>query len=172
MLLFVSLSIMLGFDSFVISFALEPLVRRDTRYAVAAAFGIFDAAAFALSHLLESPTLNALAHSPNLALPVLMIGYGLYVTATARKATPLASNSAGWVLLPIAASLDNLVAGSIVGGVVPLWFDAAVMAVVSAMMSLAGLVLSEILRQRLDIGSGPFVVGSWIIGSALLIVVG
>jgi hypothetical protein len=165
---FVWLPIVLGFDSFVISFVLGPSVRGNKRYAVAAALGICDAAAVALSPVLESPILNALALLQGCALPALMIGYGLYMMALMRKATPSRLSSFGWVLLSIAASLDNLIAGSVVGGAVPLW----VYAVVSTTMSLAGLVSSETLRQRLGAAARPFAIFSWVVGGALLAVVG
>jgi len=61
MLSFIWLSILLGLDSFVISFALGPLVPRNKRYTIATAFGVCDAAAIVVGSVVGSPALDALS---------------------------------------------------------------------------------------------------------------
>jgi hypothetical protein len=147
------------------------LVPRNKRYAIATAFGVCDAAAILVGSVLGSPALDALAVLQDRPVPILMIGYALYVTILARKTPALTLSSLGWLVLPIAACLDNLVAGSLVGGAVPLGFAASVMAVTSATMSLAGLLSSETLRQRLGASPSLLAVSSSVIGAALLVLV-
>jgi putative Mn2+ efflux pump MntP len=171
MLSFIWLSILLGLDSFVISFALGPLVPRNKRCAIATAFGVCDAAAIVVGSVLGSPALDALAVLQDRPVLIMMIGYALYVTILARKTTALTLSSSGWLVLPIAACLDNLVARSLVSSAVPLGFAASVMAVTSATMSLAGLLSSETLRQRLVASPGRLAVSSSVIGAALLALV-
>jgi RNA-directed DNA polymerase len=79
------------------------LVPRNKRYAIATAFGVCDAAAILVGSVLGSPALDALAVLQDRPVPILMIGYALYVTILARKTPALTLSSLGWLVLPIAA---------------------------------------------------------------------
>ena len=166
------LSFLLGLDSFVVSFALGPSVRGRGCYGLAFAFGICDAAAIPLGPVLGSQFLHALAPLQDRALPVLMICYAIYVAVLARSAKTMSLSWPGWLAFPIAASLDNLVAGPFVSGTVTAVVGVSATAIASAAMSLAGLSLSAMFRPRLGVSPAWRSAAPWVLGAALLAAAG
>jgi hypothetical protein len=141
------ISVLLGADSFVISLGLGPLVAGRKRYTAAAAFGVCDGAAIMIAPHLGTPLASALSALADCALPLLLIAYAVYVAILTLNSRALSAGRAGWLLLPIAASIDNLAAGPLSGSTVVLGAVALMSAFISAAMSLMAFATADALQS-------------------------
>ena len=94
--------------------------------------------------------------------------YGVYVIYVARRGYAETSEQSRWMVLgvPLALSLDNLVAGTSLGMIgYPLVLSVVVIGAMSALMSLAGLLLGNTAVKFLNIKSEVF-------AGVLLVVIG
>jgi putative Mn2+ efflux pump MntP len=100
--------------------------------------------------------------------PVMLCVYGVYVIYVARRGYAETSEQSRWMVLgvPLALSLDNLVAGTSLGMIgYPLVLSVVVIGAMSALMSLAGLLLGNTAVKFLNIKSEVF-------AGVLLVVIG
>jgi hypothetical protein len=74
-----------------------------------------------------------------------MVAYAIVVVLAARHACDRSRLSASWILLPVAASLDNLTAGSLLG--VTSGLTACLSVLASTTVSMAGLTLAGTLPK-------------------------
>ncbi len=162
-------SALLGMDSFAVSLGPGPLVQGRKRYAVASAFGVCDGAAILLSPLLSSSFAGTISSFGERAVPVLVIAYAIYVVALTRNARALARGWAGWLVLPLATSLDNLAAGPLASGTASIEVVACLAAVISAAMALAALVLGESMQKSLGISPGRIAAAGFLFAAGFLI---
>jgi putative Mn2+ efflux pump MntP len=161
-------SMLLGMDGFAVSLGLGPLIQGRTRYAIAATFGLCDGTAILLTHLLPTSFASALSPLGDRLLPAVLMAYAIYVVILARNAQALIRGWAGWLVLPIATSIDNLAAGAHVSSTVPLGVFAFVVVLVSAAMSLAALRLSQKLQKSLRVIPGWPAVACFLVATAFL----
>ena len=97
------------------------------------------------------------------------MAYAIYVMILTRNARALTRGWAGWFVLPIAASIDNLAAGPLVSKTVSVGVVAFVAALISAAMSLAALALSETLQKSVRVDPGRLAAAGFILAAAFLI---
>ena len=162
-------SALLGMDSFAVSLGLGPLVQGRNRYAIASAFGLCDGAAILIAPLLSSSFASAISSLGERALPVLIIAYAIYVVALTRNARALARGWTGWLLLPVAASIDNLAAGPLANGTVSIGVVAFLAAFISAAMSLAALAIGETVQKRVRMDPGNVAAAGFLLAAGFLI---
>lgn len=162
-------STLLGMDSFVVSLGLGPLVRGRKRYAIASAFGLCDGAAILLAPLFSTSFAGAISSLEERVLPVLVIAYAIYVVALTRNARALAQGWAGWLVLPVATSIDNLAAGPLAGGTVSIGVVAFLCAFISAAMSLAALAIGETVQKRIPINPRNVAAAGFLLAAGYLI---
>jgi putative Mn2+ efflux pump MntP len=169
MLFAIWVSALLGMDSFAVSLGLGPLVQGRRRYVVASAFGLCDGAAILLAPLLSTSIVGAISSFEERALPVLVIAYAIYVAVLTRNAQALARGWLGWLVLPLASSLDNLAAGPLASSAVSIGVAAGLAALISAAMSLAALSLGERLQKSVGLSPGRVAAAGFLVGAAFLI---
>jgi putative Mn2+ efflux pump MntP len=162
-------STLLGMDSFVVSLGLGPLVRGRNRYAIASAFGLCDGAAILFAPLFSTSFAGAISSLEERALPVLVIAYAIYVVALTRNARALAQGWAGWLVLPVATSIDNLAAGPLASSTVSIGMVAFFCAFISAAMSLAALAIGETVQKRVPMDPGHVAAAGFLLAAGFLI---
>jgi putative Mn2+ efflux pump MntP len=153
----------LSLDSFRVSLGLGALKLRTMRQAqVVLCFGLCDALAPLVGLLIGKSIIeHAGAWAEHLG-PLLLCAYGAYVIYVARRcAGKEASEESGWIVLglPLSLSLDNLVAGASLGMIgFPLLLSVTVIGAMSALMSLAGLLMGRTavnyMRLRSEVFAG------------------
>jgi putative Mn2+ efflux pump MntP len=152
-------SILLGVDGFVISLGLGPLVEGRQRYRVAMAFGICDGVAIMIAPHLGSSFTSAMSSLADRAPPLLLVAYALYVAMLALRSRALMAGRAGWLVLPVMASLDNLAAGPLLDGTVASCGGVWMSAFISATMSLLALAASGALQKGIRVAPGWLAAG-------------
>ena len=157
------LGFVLSLDNFRTSVLLGPLrMRRARMLLVAVNFGLWDGLAPLLGLLIGHYIGNAVGAIADYLGPLALLGYGAYLLIWAwRVPAPGGGEeefAQSWTLfgLPLPLSVDNIVAGTGLGllGFSP-WLPALVFGVVTALMSLIGLVLGRLafrlVRNRINI---------------------
>ncbi len=148
----------LGLDSFRVSLGLGPMGLSSVRQAqIALTFGLCDALAPLVGLAVGRSLVEAIGPWTEYLGPLVIGGYGLYVVYLARRF----GEEGGvmddrWMLfgLPLALSLDNLVAGIGLGALgYPIFFAALTIGAISGLMALAGLKLSNAIGRYLPIRS-------------------
>ncbi len=144
----VLLGIVLGMDSFRASLGLGVARWKAGRRArLALAFGLCDGVAPLLGLALGSALVTSVSPWFGRVGPLVLGGFGLFTFITAGRAEGDEAESAGkWVFfgLPLSLSLDNLVAGFGLGTIrMPVLLSAAIIGLISGLMSLAGLSLGR-----------------------------
>jgi putative Mn2+ efflux pump MntP len=153
------LGFLLGIDSFRASLGLGIVHRSGARrLRIAIAFGFCDGIAPLLGLAVGSVVLNALSPWTRWAGPLVLGGFGLFtfLTAAADEANE-AEITSGWVCfgLPLTLSLDNLVAGLGLGTLgLPVLPSAAVIGLISGLMSVVGLCLGSLVGRSLRARAG------------------
>jgi putative Mn2+ efflux pump MntP len=148
----------LGLDSFRVSLGLGPLGLSSVRQAqIALTFGLCDAFAPLVGLAVGRSLVEAIGPWTEYLGPLVIGGYGLYVVYLAwqfeGEGKPMNDR---WILfgLPLALSLDNLVAGIGLGVLgFPIFFAALTIGAVSGLMALAGLKLGNAIGRYLPIRS-------------------
>ena len=154
----VLLGVLLGLDSFRASLGLGVGDGRKGiawRVRVTLAFGVCDGLAPVLGLLLGAAVVNSLSPWAGLVGPIALGGVGLFTFLTAGRGEPGEDQrepDLDWpsLGLPLALSLDNLVAGFGLGAIrVPVILSAVVLGIVSGAMALAGLYLGSLVGQSI-----------------------
>jgi putative Mn2+ efflux pump MntP len=164
------LGFVLSLDSFRVSLGLGATRLRPARRAqVVIAFGLCDALAPLAGELIGQSIMAGGAEWLEYLGPLMLCGYGAYVICVSRRRDGGAEpEESRWVVLglPLALSLDNLIAGTSLGmlGFPPL-LSAAVIGGISALMSLAGFLLGKTAIGLLKLESE-------MIGGVALVVIG
>ena len=167
----------LSLDNFRSALALGPLrLRPRQAVLVALAFGFWDALA-PLAGILGGRYLGERIGATGEAVGAIALGaYGLYLLVRGCRTAPREEFDQLRVLLglPLPLSLDNVVAGTSLGllGFSP-WIAAPVFGAVTAVMSLAGLLLgraaARLVPTRADVLSGAaLVVMAGVLGAGLV----
>jgi putative Mn2+ efflux pump MntP len=164
------LGFVLSLDSFRVSLGLGASRLRPARQAqVVIAFGLCDALAPLVGELIGQSIIARGGAWLEYFGPLMLCGYGAYVIRVARRRDRRAEPEEGrWLMLglPVALSLDNLIAGTSLGLLgFPVILSAAVIGAISALMSLAGLVLGKTAISLLKLQSE-------VIGGVALVVIG
>lgn len=153
----------LSLDSFRVSLGLGALKLRTTRQAqIALCFGLCDALAPLVGLLIGKSIIDLAGAWAEHLGPLLLCAYGAYVIYVARRcAGKEAGEESGWIVLglPLSLSLDNLVAGASLGMIgFPLLLSVTVIGAMSALMSLAGLLMGRTavnyMRLRSEVFAG------------------
>lgn len=137
-------TLLLGCDSLVAAAALGPLARGRRRWVLAAMFGGCDG----LATLVGAVGLFRLPHLAVGLVPVAIACYGCYllaVSAWARRVGRL-----GMFVTPVLLSLDNLVTGGADGAGFSAR-QAPVVALISCLLALVGLLLGAKVAARTDV---------------------
>jgi manganese efflux pump family protein len=152
------LGLALGLDSFRVSVGLGPLGLSSVRQLqIALIFGLCEGFAPLVGLAVGRSLVEAICRWTEYLGPLVIGGYGLYVVYLARF-----SRGEGqvmddrWMLfgLPLALSLDNLVAGIGLGVLgYPIFFAALTIGAISGLMALAGLKLGNAMGRYLPVGS-------------------
>ena len=142
------LAFVLSLDSFRVSLGLGALKLRRARQAqIVLAFGFCDGLAPLLGLLMGQSIVAYLGPWVEQLGPLVLCAYGVYVIYLARRHEEKeAEQEAHWMVLglPLSLSLDNLVAGASLGMIgFPVVISVAVIGALSALMSLAGLLLGR-----------------------------
>ena len=146
------LGFVLSLDNFRTSVLLGPLrMRRARMVLVAVNFGLWDGLAPLLGLVLGHYVGNAIGPIADYVGPLALLGYGAYLLVQAWRAPAPAEGEEefeqSWTLfgLPLPLSIDNIVAGTGLGllGFSP-WLPAIIFGVITAVMSLIGLVLGRL----------------------------
>ena len=157
----------LSLDSFRVSLGLGTLkLSRLRQLQIVIAFGVCDALAPLIGLLIGKSLLQIIGPWVEHLGPLLLCAYGVYVIYIAQR---FAGRETGetdrWMVLglPLSLSLDNLVAGTTLGMIgFPIFISVAVIGVMSALFSLAGLLLGRtainLLRIRADLIGGVVLV--------------
>jgi len=157
----------LSLDSFRASLGLGTLkLSRLRQFQIVIAFGVCDALAPLIGLLIGKSLLQIIGPWVEHLGPLLLCAYGVYVIYIAQR---FAGRETGetdrWMVLglPLSLSLDNLVAGTTLGMIgFPIFISVAVIGVMSALFSLAGLLLGRtainLLRIRADLIGGVVLV--------------
>lgn len=149
------LAFALSLDSFRASLGLGATRPRPARVLMyALAFGVCDALAPLLGLLMGQSLAGLVGAWGGWLGPLLLGGYGVYVTLVTLRCAGRAEEAGGWVVwgLPLTLSLDNLVAGASLGMIqFPLVLTVLVIGAASALMSLLGLKLAGAAVTRLRV---------------------
>jgi putative Mn2+ efflux pump MntP len=156
------LAFVLSLDNFRVSVALGTVpfgVRRAVQ--VALTFGLWDAIMPLVGLLIGRQIGESIGDVAELVGAAALGGYGLFLVVSAIRKPEPDELDHPWALfgIPLALSLDNLFAGTSLGllGLSP-WFSAAVFGVMTAMLSLGGLLVgrfaARLIRIRSDLLSG------------------
>jgi putative Mn2+ efflux pump MntP len=148
MVTLVLLGFVLSLDSFRASLGLGALKLRPVKQAqIVIAFGLCDGVAPFLGLVIGKSLVNYIGVWIEYLGPLVLLAYGLYVIYMARRyAGREAEETGGWMVLglPLSLSLDNLIAGASLGLIgFPIVVSVVVIGAISALMSLAGLVLGK-----------------------------
>jgi putative Mn2+ efflux pump MntP len=146
----------LSLDSFRGSLGLGALRLRPLRQLqIVIAFGLCDALAPLIGLLIGRSLLTHIGPWIEYLGPALLCAYGVYVIYIAQRYAGREGGDADrWMVLglPLSLSLDNLVAGTTLGMVgFPLVLSIVVIGVMSALMSLAGLLLGRMAVNLLKV---------------------
>jgi manganese efflux pump family protein len=153
----------LSLDSFRVSLGLGALKLRTMRQAqIVLSFGLCDALAPLVGLLIGKSIIDLAGTWAEHLGPLLLCAYGAYVIYVARRcAGKEAGEESGWIVLglPLSLSLDNLVAGASLGMIgFPLLLSVTVIGAMSALMSLAGLLMGRTavnyMRLRSEVFAG------------------
>jgi putative Mn2+ efflux pump MntP len=156
------LAFVLSLDNFRVSIALGTVpfgVKRAVQ--VALTFGLWDAAMPLVGLLIGRQIGESIGDVAELVGAAALGGYGLFLVVSAVRKPEPDELDHPWALfgIPLALSLDNLLAGTSLGllGLSP-WFSAAVFGVMTAVLSLGGLLVgrfaARLIRIRSDLVSG------------------
>ena len=163
----------LSLDSFRVSLGLGALKLCTLRRAqIVLSFALCDALALLVGLLIGKSIIAPVAAWAEHLGPLMLCAYGAYVIyVTQRCAGKEAGEESSWIVLglPLSLSLDNLVAGASLGMIgFPLLLSVPVIGAMSALMSLAGLLLGRTavsyLRLKSEVYAG---VGLVFIGISL-----
>ncbi len=153
------LAFVLSLDSFRVSLGLGALKLRPIRQTqIVVAFGLCDGLAPLLGILVGQSLVRFIGGWTEYLGPLVLGVYGAYVIYVAQRyeANEEARDTGGWIVLglPLSLSLDNLVAGASLGMIgFPLPLSVAVIGAMSALMSLAGLLLGRTAVNYLKLNS-------------------
>ncbi|HQR34257.1 MAG TPA: manganese efflux pump [Blastocatellia bacterium] len=152
------LGFVLSLDSFRVSFALGALKLLPRRQAqIVLAFGLCDGIAPLVGLLIGQSIVTHIGGWVEHLGPFVLCAYGVYVIYAARQREEKeAEEEAHWMVLglPLSLSLDNLVAGASLGMIgFPKLVSAVVIGTISALMSLAGLLLGRTAVKHLSLQS-------------------
>jgi putative Mn2+ efflux pump MntP len=156
------LGFVLSLDNFRVSIALGTVpfgLKRAVQ--VALTFGLWDAIMPLVGLLIGREIGDAVGDVAELVGAAALGGYGLFLVISALRKPEPDELDHPWALfgIPLTLSLDNLFAGASLGllGLSP-WFSAAVFGVVTAVLSLGGLLVgrfaARLIRIRPDLLSG------------------
>jgi putative Mn2+ efflux pump MntP len=156
------LGFVLSLDNFRVSIALGTVpfgLKRAVQ--VALTFGLWDAIMPLIGLLIGRQIGESFGNVAHWVGAVALGGYGLYLVISALRNPEPDELDHKWALfgIPLTLSLDNLFAGASLGilGLSP-WFSAVVFGVMTAIMSLVGLLLwraaARLVRIRSDLLSG------------------
>jgi putative Mn2+ efflux pump MntP len=156
------LGFVLSLDNFRVSIALGTVpfgMKRAVQ--VALTFGLWDAIMPLIGLLIGNQIGEAVGDVAEYVGAAALGGYGLYLVISALRNPEPDELDHPWALfgIPLTLSLDNLFAGASLGllGLSP-WFSAAVFGVMTAVLSLAGLLVgrfaARLIRIRADLLSG------------------
>lgn len=156
------LGFVLSLDNFRVSIAIGTVpfgLKRAVQ--VALTFGLWDAVMPLVGLLIGRQIGESVGNVADLLGAAALGGYGLYLVISALRNPEPDELDHPWALfgIPLTLSLDNLFAGASLGilGLSP-WFSAAVFGVMTAVMSLGGLLLgraaARLIRIRSDLLSG------------------
>jgi putative Mn2+ efflux pump MntP len=145
----------LGLDSFRVSISLGPLGLSPVRqWQIALAFGLCDALAPLVGLAGGRTLVEYIGPWTEYLGPLVIGGYGLYVVYLARRFGEGGAMDDRWIVfgLPLALSLDNLVAGIGLGVLgYPIFFAALTIGAISGLMALAGLKLGNVIGRYLPV---------------------
>jgi putative Mn2+ efflux pump MntP len=151
------LGFVLSLDNFRVSIALGTVpfgLKRAVQ--VALTFGLWDAIMPLIGLLIGREIGEAVGDVAELVGAVTLGGYGLFLVISALRNPEPDELEHPWALfgIPFSLSLDNLVAGASLGllGLSP-WFSAAVFGVMTAVLSLGGLLVGRFAARRIRIRS-------------------
>lgn len=153
------LGFVLSLDSFRVSLGLGALKLRPFRQAqIVIAFGLCDGLAPLLGILIGHSLVRYIGGWIEYLGPVVLGVYGAYVIYVAQRyeANEEARGAGHWIVLglPLSLSLDNLIAGATLGMIgFPLPLSVGVIGAMSALMSLAGLLLGRTAANFLKLKS-------------------
>lgn len=155
------LGFVLSLDSFHVSMGLGASKLRPIRLAqIVLAFGLCDALAPLVGLLIGQSIIALVGPWVEYLGPLMLCGYGAYVIYMGqRRDEEETREKVRWVVLglPLALSLDNLIAGTSLGMIgFPLPLSAGVIGAMSALMSLAGLLLARTAVNVLNFESEVF----------------
>ncbi|WP_329374512.1 manganese efflux pump MntP [Streptomyces sp. NBC_01483] len=156
------LGFVLSLDNFRVSIAVGTVpfgLKRAVQ--VALTFGLWDAGMPLVGLLIGRQIGESVGDVADLVGAAALGGYGLYLVISALRNPEPDELDHPWALfgIPLTLSLDNLFAGASLGilGLSP-WFSAAVFGVMTAVLSLVGLLLgraaARLIRIRSDLLSG------------------
>lgn len=142
------LGLVLSLDSFRVSLALGALNLLPRRQAqIVLAFGLCDGIAPLIGLLIGQSIVTQVGPWVEHLGPVMLCAYGIYVIYAARRQQDNeAQEEPRWMVLglPLSLSLDNLIAGTSLGMTrFPILISVCVIGAMSALMSLAGLLLGK-----------------------------
>jgi len=148
----------LGLDSFRVSISLGPLGLSSVRqWQIALTFGGCDALAPLVGLAAGRSLVGEIGPWTEYLGPLVIGGYGLYVVYLTRRFEEEGGvMDDRWMLfgLPLALSLDNLVAGIGLGVLgYPIFFAALIIGAISGLMALVGLKLGNVIGGLLPIRS-------------------
>lgn len=163
------LAFVLSLDSFRVSLGLGASKVRPVRQAqIVLAFGLCDGLAPLVGLLIGQSIIALVGPWVEYLGPLMLSGYGVYVIHVAQRRDGDEERGVRWAVLglPLALSLDNLIAGTSLGMIgFPLPLSAGVIGAMSALMSLAGLLLARTAVNVLKLESEVF-------GGVVLVVIG
>lgn len=151
----------MSLDSFRVSLGLGALKLRPIRQAqIVLAFGVCDGLAPLVGLLIGQSIIAHVGPWAEHLGPLLLCVYGAYVIYVAQRCAGKETREQdGWIVLglPLSLSLDNLIAGTSLGMTgFPLPLSVAVIGAMSALMSLAGLLLGRTAANYLKLKSELF----------------
>lgn len=152
------LGFVLSLDSFRVSFALGALRLLPRRQAqIVLAFGLCDGVAPLVGQLIGQSIVTHIGAWVEHLGPIVLCAYGVYVIYAARRHEEKeAQEEPRWMVLglPLSLSLDNLVAGASLGMIgFPIVISVSVIGAMSALMSLAGLIVGKTAMKHLPLKS-------------------
>ena len=157
------LGFVLSLDSFRASLGLGALRLRPIRQAqIVFAFGLCDGLAPLVGLLIGKSLVRYMGAWTEYLGPFVLFAYGVYVIYVAKRcAGQETDETGGWMVLglPLSLSVDNLVAGASLGMIgFPIVISVAIIGAMSALMSLAGLLLGKtavnLLKPRSELLAG------------------
>jgi putative Mn2+ efflux pump MntP len=164
------LGLALSLDSFRVSLVLGALKLRPLRQLqIVVAFGLCDGLAPLFGLLIGRSLVSYVGRWTEYLGPIALCAYGIYVIYVAKHFAGVeAEEPDGWIVLgvPLSLSLDNLIAGASLGVIgFPLWLSVAVIGLMSALLSLAGLQLAGMAVRFLRINTA-------VLGGVALVIIG